>query len=198
VSWLQQIRTGRDKANEYATREDFCRVFTENLDRLYQLSLLLTGDPEKAEQCFVGGLEDSVKANGPFKEWAHSWAKRVIIKNAIHELKPHSDTAGSSIVASPRKRSALESLLALGDVERFVFVMSVLERYSEKECSLLLGCSVLEIRTARIRALEQLASSLASTSRESDQVSSRPLAQDPKENDESQITHDDREAWLVA
>lgn len=194
----QQVSTGKDKANEYATRENFCRVFTQNLDRLYQLSLLLTGDPEEAEQCFVAGFEESVRANAPFKNWAYSWAKRLIIKNAIRSLQPHSDTAGSSVVASPRKRSALESLLALGDFDRFVFVMSVLERYSEKECSLLLGCSVLEIRTARIRALEQLPSSLASTSRESDQVSSRPLAQEPKKKDESQITHDDREASLVA
>jgi DNA-directed RNA polymerase specialized sigma24 family protein len=198
MTWMQSIRAGKDNVNEYATAEDMRRVFTENLDDLYRLSLLLTGSPEMAEQCFVSGLEDSFQANGPFKEWAHSWAKRVIVKNAIRELNPHFDTAGSSIVASPRKLSLLESLLALGDFDRFVFVMSVLERYSEKECSLLLGRSVLEIRTARIRALEQLASLLASTSRESDQVSSRPLTQEPKEKDESQITHDNREAWQVA
>lgn len=193
MTWLQQISSAKDKANEYATREDFCRVFTENLDRLYQLSLLLTGDPKKAEQCFVAGLEDSVKANAPFKDWAGSWAKRVIIKNAIHALQPHPGTTGSAIAGSPQRRSGAESLLALGDFERFVFVMSVLERYSEQECSVLLGCSFREIRTARIRALEQLASSLTSTGRESDQVNAGSLAKD-----KPQTTHDEGEAWLVA
>jgi hypothetical protein len=37
--------------------------------------------------------------------------------------------------------------------------MSVLENYSHHECALLLGCSVLEIRQARLHALEELAGS---------------------------------------
>jgi DNA-directed RNA polymerase specialized sigma24 family protein len=109
MTWLQQIRGGRDKANEYATCEDFRRVFTENLDRLYQLSLLLTGDAEKAEQCFVAGFEESVRSNAPFKNWARSWAKRLIIKNAIRALQSHPGSTGSSSAGSRQKRSAMES-----------------------------------------------------------------------------------------
>lgn len=198
MTWLQQINSAKDKANEYATREDFCRVFTENLDRLYRLSLLLTGDTTKAEQCFVAALEDSAKPNALFKDWARSWAKRVIIKNAIHALQPHPGTTGSAIAGSPQRRSAAQNLLALGDFERFVFVMSVLERYSDEECSVLLGCSPQEIQTARIRALGQLASSLTSTERESEQANSRSLSNDRKEKDKSQMTHDDGEAVRVA
>jgi len=37
-----------------------------------------------------------------------------------------------------------------------VFTMSVLEHYSEHDCSLLLGCSVREIREGRARALKEL------------------------------------------
>jgi len=44
MSYQRQIRTGKDSANEYATREDFCRVFTENLNGLYHLSYRLTDD----------------------------------------------------------------------------------------------------------------------------------------------------------
>jgi DNA-directed RNA polymerase specialized sigma24 family protein len=157
MTWLQQIRAGKANANEYVPGEDFYRVFTENLDGLYQLALLLTGDPEKAEQCFVAGLEDSVKAGPPFKEWTHSWAKRVIIKNAIRAVRPHPGATGSPVTAYSENRSTMENVLALGDFERFVFVMSVLERYSEQECSMLLGCSLQDVRTARIQALKQLA-----------------------------------------
>jgi hypothetical protein len=100
MSCQRQIRTGKDSANEYATREDFCRAFTENLNGLYQLSYLLTGDDEKAQQCFVAGFEDSVKAKTVLKDWALSWAKRTIIKNAIRALQPQPADSGSSLSAS--------------------------------------------------------------------------------------------------
>jgi hypothetical protein len=92
------IRVHEEKANQYASREDFHRIFSEDTNRLYQLSLLLTRDSVKAEQCFVGGLEDCVTGNSVFREWARSWAKRAIIQNAIRELKPR-----PSVSNSPRR-----------------------------------------------------------------------------------------------
>ena len=50
----------------------------------------------------------------------------------------------------------MSAVLGLGDFERFVFVISVLEHYSEHECALLLSCSSKEIREARARALKEL------------------------------------------
>jgi len=47
-------------------------------------------------------------------------------------------------------------VLRLEDFERFVFTLSVLEHYSEHDCSLLLGCSVREIREGRAQALKEL------------------------------------------
>ena len=51
----------------YASRDDFRRVFDEDMNSLYLLSFLLTADHEKAEQCFVSGLEDAVEGNPVFK-----------------------------------------------------------------------------------------------------------------------------------
>ncbi|HEV2728761.1 MAG TPA: hypothetical protein VGV15_01915, partial [Terriglobales bacterium] len=45
----------------YATHGDFCRIFEEDMNRLYMLAFLLTGDHSAAEKCFVRGMEDSVK-----------------------------------------------------------------------------------------------------------------------------------------
>jgi hypothetical protein len=59
---------------------------------------------------------------------------------------------------APKEQSGIDNLLALGDFERFVFVMSILERYSEHECTVLFGCSAQDVRTARIRAVQQLSS----------------------------------------
>jgi DNA-directed RNA polymerase specialized sigma24 family protein len=175
MSYQRQIRAGKDSASEYATREDFCRVFTENLNGLYQLSYLLTGDDAKAQQCFVAGLEHCVKAKTVFKDRARSWAKRAIIKNAIRALQPQAADSDSSLPASVASQKnklriirdghlEIDSVLALEDFERFVFVMTVLERYSDHDSALLIGCSIAEIRAARICALEEIATLACSDS----------------------------------
>jgi DNA-directed RNA polymerase specialized sigma24 family protein len=169
---MREQARNQNRQNEpspYATCEDFIKVFHENMNGLYQLSFLLTGDHEKAEKCFVDGIEDCVKQNRVFREWARSWAKRIVVENAIRELKPCPSLPSSSpsaTVFSHSEQSSgsvghfnLETVLGLGDFERFVFVMSVLENYSHHECALLLGCSIWEIRQARLYALEELASS---------------------------------------
>ncbi|MGA8272140.1 MAG: hypothetical protein WB919_11330, partial [Candidatus Sulfotelmatobacter sp.] len=77
-----------DEPSPYSNSEDFGKIFIEDLNGLYQLAFLLTGDQKKAEKCFVSGIEDCVNENRVFKEWARSWAKRSIIQNAIRELRP--------------------------------------------------------------------------------------------------------------
>lgn len=62
-------QNGKAKANEYAIVEDFQRIFEENMASLYLLALLLTGDHDKAEQCFVAGIEENAEANNVFKLW---------------------------------------------------------------------------------------------------------------------------------
>jgi len=158
--------------NNYATVDDFRCVFTDSMDELYHLSLLLTADRQKAEQCFVSALEDSVREVHVFKEWALAWAKRAVIQNAIRQLKPHPLVTSFSlvlphnVVPQPSDRDRhfeIDAVVALRDFERFVFVMSVLEHYSEHECSLLLGCPPREIREARARATVQLMNSRRTT-----------------------------------
>ena len=154
------------RENRYATREDFLKAFDEDLNGLYQLSFLLTGDHQRAEKCFVAGIEDCAKANRVFKEWTRSWARRVIVEKALRELNPQRKHSGSSTIAtvfSPNEQLSdpigyfdVNSILGLPDFERFVFVLCVLERYRQQECALLLGCSSLEAREACTRALAQL------------------------------------------
>ena len=153
--------------NRYATRDDFLNIFDEDMNGLYQLSLLLTGDHQKGERCFVAGIDDCAKGNRVFREWARAWAKRVIVKNAIRELNPRrKDSSSCSIPtvfshnrqsSSPTGHFDVDSVLGLADFERFVFVLCVLERYREHECALLLGCSASEVREARTQAIAELA-----------------------------------------
>jgi DNA-directed RNA polymerase specialized sigma24 family protein len=148
----------------YATSEDFCRIFETDMNRLYLLSLLLTADPELAQKSFVGGLEDSKSGNPVFKEWAESWARRTIIISAIRMLGPR--PGDSSLFARTSSRKDIPELpekfaaiLDLPAFERFVFVMSVLEGYSARDCRLLLNCSNFDIAEGRAQALQQLGES---------------------------------------
>jgi hypothetical protein len=159
------IAIGRSDDNLYATCEDFLRIFDDDMQGLYQLSHLLTGDRQKAERCFVAGMEDCAKENRVFREWARTWAKRVIVQNAIRELQPrpsHPDRCSVLPTSFSQKTGPIELLdvetvLGLGDFERFVFVLCVLERYREHDCALLLSCSASEVREARTQAIQKLA-----------------------------------------
>jgi hypothetical protein len=155
----------------YASSDDFCRIFHQEMNGFYLLSFLLTGDREKAEQCFVSGLDDSVKGNPVFKEWARSWARRAVIQNAVQIINPrprpingngngHSNAGlingkGKTL---PVEQEEIAVVLELEPFERFVYVISVLERYSDQDCSVLLGCPRRDVLAARTCALQQIGS----------------------------------------
>lgn len=171
MTWVTKSHTLREETQQNEWGEYVSKTVGENLYGLYQLSLVLTGDHQKAQQCVVAGLEESVSGNRAFNQWAHSWAKRIVIENAICELKPRPRLAHSQsdetvfpyagqLSTPPRGHFKLEAILALEDFERFVFVLSVLEHYSEHACARFLECSVSEIREARAHALDELISSL--------------------------------------
>jgi hypothetical protein len=157
----------------YASSDDFRRVFDQDMNSLYLLSFLLTADREKAEQCFVSGLEDAVEGNPVFKEWARSWARRVIIVNAVRVINPlpveengrsSSASVSSDGKAPPVEQVEIATVLGLEPFERFVYVMTILERYSDQDCSLLLGCARRDVVAARTRAFERIGSAMASHS----------------------------------
>lgn len=155
----------------YASSDDFRRVFEDDMNGLYLLSFLLTADREKAEQCFVSGLEDAVEGNPVFKEWARSWARRMIIVNAVRAINPRpseeNGRSSSTSVSSDSKAASAEqaeigAVLRLEPFERFVYVMTVLERNSDQDCSLLLSCTRRDVLAARTRAFEHIGSAMAS------------------------------------
>jgi hypothetical protein len=155
----QAIQVSVNGSTAYTTSADFCRIFSEEMSSLYLLAFLLTANAEKAEQCFVAGIGDSVEGNPVFREWARSWARRTIVLHAIRMMKPAQKTITIAETESVRRNiePRLRAILALDTLERFVFVMSGLEGYSDQDCSALLGCSLQTIADARARAVQQLA-----------------------------------------
>jgi hypothetical protein len=166
----KQNQIANVKNAEYATAADFCRIFDKDMNSLYLLSLLLTGDHEKAEQCFVAGLENAISRNRVFKEWARSWTRRVIVQNALRLMNPRPNNEDESLDSvrvetndkTTSERPEISAVLGLQTFDRFVFVMSVLEDHSCLDCSLLLGCTRQNVLAARIRALQQIGSAAES------------------------------------
>jgi hypothetical protein len=148
----------------YAAAADFGEVFTEEMHSLYLLSFLLTADKDKAEQCFLAGLGECLEGVGAFMEWARLWARRAIVKQAIRMTGPAPENADhwplvsvkKTAVASPNN-NLLAAIVSLSAFERFVFVMSVLERMSDGDCLNLLRCSRRELDLARELAVRFLA-----------------------------------------
>lgn len=150
----------------YASIADFCDVFLSNVNRLYLLAYLLTGHHDMAERCFVAGLDDCIYGSSAFKAWVKSWARRAIIKSAILMISPEPEIDSELLdknhlpVVSRREGAAdlLHNVIQLERFERCVFVMSVLERFSDHECSLLLSSTRGEVARGRRSAIEHLAS----------------------------------------
>jgi DNA-directed RNA polymerase specialized sigma24 family protein len=152
-------------AEVYATSADFEQIFTNDMSSLYLLSFVLAGDPVKAETVFAAGIEESTKKKRVFKDWARSWARRSVVQSAIRIIQPQQhphDVSRTPAVAHAIEKLPLAlqaeaaAIVGLEPIERFVFVMSILERYSDHECSILLGCTRRDVTTAREGALQKL------------------------------------------
>lgn len=148
---------------DYATSADFCQVFEIDTDQLYLLAFLLMANHKDAERCFVSTVDAVFNEHAVFKGWARTWIKRTLIKHAIQIASPLSDrgTATRDLWSDAQHGKPgdfeIDAVTRLAPLERFIFVMSVLERYASWECSVLLGCDTNKVIQVRARALREVA-----------------------------------------
>jgi DNA-directed RNA polymerase specialized sigma24 family protein len=164
---LQATHFVDERPASYPASVDFCRALTEQLQRLYVLSLLLTADDDKAERCFVSAMSECGEGAGVFTEWACSWARRAVIKHAIQMIRPAPDDTDISpsvslnALATSPGNNTFAPIVTLGAFERFVFILSILEGQSQHDCAVLLRCSPRDVMIARALALTRLGSTKA-------------------------------------
>jgi hypothetical protein len=136
---------------EDAGATDYAEIFIDQMNCLYLLSFLITGDIQAAEKCLSKSLDVYVEARGGFMEWAKLHGRRAVLRHAIEIIKPvprpasdwcPTGIARPQILASDQPFAVITSLRAF---ERFVFVMSVIEGLSVEECAALLNCSVQDV-----------------------------------------------------
>ena len=142
----------------FAASSDFCRIFARQLDSFYKLALLLTTNHSLAEQCTLASLDQALTVKGISRASAASWSRRAVIKNALRIVRREIEVSVQRPEPSKDEFTGcpFHGIISLQPMERFIFVLSVLERIRDNECSQLFGCAVAEIAPARIRALEFL------------------------------------------
>jgi hypothetical protein len=151
------------RAATYATSTDCWNILTDEMHSLYVLSFLLTADFHKAAQCFVSGMGECEEEIEIFMVWAQAPARRTILKRAIRMIRPAPERADDFSFALLKGSAAsgrthlFDAIVALTAFERFVYVMSVIEKQSDDDCSALLRCSRRDVTIARTLALECLA-----------------------------------------
>jgi hypothetical protein len=142
--------------DEYARAADFCAVFTRDAESFYQLAFLLTGSERRAWDCILMAMEDCNKAK-VFKPWAASWSRLAVIERALKS------SSGDSMVSSSdaeRDSNEARAILQLKGIDRFVFVLSVLEKYSIRDCAILLRTNKREIAEIKTRTLREVSASI--------------------------------------
>ncbi|HWC16712.1 MAG TPA: hypothetical protein VG498_06840, partial [Terriglobales bacterium] len=148
---------------EYAAARDFCSIFHNQMASFYQLAFLLTADRDAAEHVFVAALEECLNGIAVFKERASSWSRRVIVTNAIRAAAPVSfQTSNAWAQESSSDSEAIlhfseKTITRLSPFTRFVFVMTVLEKFSVTESAVLLRSSRKAVVNAQLRAISALA-----------------------------------------
>ena len=153
-------RSFDEQSPPYATGEEVCGIFQRDMHHLYALSFLLTANHVLAEKCFVQSLDDLPEGDPVFGEGAQSRVSWTIARNAIQisrprpgdnlKERPYADDTGLDHPAE------FAAVVGLPGFERFVFVLSLLERYTDQESSHLLNCSVDDVVKARAKALQSI------------------------------------------
>lgn len=152
------------EAASYAPGTDSWNTLIDVTHNLYLLSLLLTADPHKAQQCFLGGIGECESEIDAFMSWAQVRARRTIVDRAIWVVAPTPEHSYDfsfdhlKLSAAKMKTNLFDAILGLNAFERFVYIISVIENQSDEDCSTLLGCSQKDVMIARSVALALLAS----------------------------------------
>jgi DNA-directed RNA polymerase specialized sigma24 family protein len=158
---IHHDRGNSEKKDLYATAEDYQHLFATEMGDLFHLSLQLTADAEKAESCLIFAMKDCFSGTNVSKEWAHTWARRMVVRNAIQLILGKENETPSELlseVCTQPSRHQIEvlrdsaAILGLPDFDRLAFVICVLERYSILDAALLMRKTPRDVNDAILRA----------------------------------------------
>lgn len=155
MNQMTKTAAGASLRSSYVGKQDFCAIFEHDMNTLYSLALLLTADHGSAEQVYLAAFNECLQGADVFAGWERSWSRRAVVKQAIRIVRPRHDdsdvaTDASAAAAVPAR------LLELRPFDRFVFAMTVLERYTVRETAVFLNCMPSDVEKARVRVLQSI------------------------------------------
>ena len=161
MNHFQQKQTGKLRT-DYENCTGCCEMSANDMKQLYLLAFLLTANHQKAEQCFLRAFEEFPDSPTVFGEMFQSWMRRTLIQGAIHTFSPQLGNDEQNrdrwwVEQDDVDIALINPVTKLAPLERFIFVMSILEGYSMQECSVLLECTLQTVAAARTCALAELA-----------------------------------------
>jgi len=163
-------QTKLSSASEYASLDDFQKLFASEMVDLFRLAFFLTADADKAEHCLILTMHECMANGSVFKRWLPVWTRNALVQNAIRAVMRgwvcpvRKTTLGRALF--PNQGSAQDALshsdesvgiLHLNDFDRLVYVLCVLEGYPARDCATFLCRSRQEIQCAQNRAINQVA-----------------------------------------
>lgn len=144
-----------DMLRDWESTADYTEVFIHQTNCLFLLSLLVTADHGIAETCFSRALDEYVEGRDGFLVWARDDGRRAVLRQAIQIVRPMPNRSYSwSITRAPHSllptaRHPFAAITSLSAFERFVFVMSEIEGFSDAECAGLLDCNLQDVAVGR-------------------------------------------------
>ena len=130
-------------------------VFEENSSELYSLAFLLTGDADGGVEAFNRALELEETENGAFGQFMHSWARKLIIVEALETIRKDLQTSKERVARTPEdettggakwKRRAYisreefeEAVIAIDPFPRCAMLLTIFEGMSVQAASALLN-----------------------------------------------------------
>ena len=162
---LYNHRLSSSEQDLFATFEDFGQLSAKEMTKLFCLAMDLTADADRAETCLILAMRDCFQKNGLAKHRIHTWARRMVIRNALRLVLGIENEilceAGLDFPLQPNEfpvdahRDSI-AIRNLPDLDRVTFVICVVERHSILDCALLLRKAPQEVHDAIVRATNQV------------------------------------------
>jgi hypothetical protein len=148
------------------TPAEYWELISAEMNVLYLLSFLLTGDKEQAERCLDQTLDGFVEGAEDFVDWAHTRGRDAVLKHAVGMMKPDPEATQDEMdfrdgLQGPDAKHIFGAIASLPTFERFVFVMTRIYGQSDTECATHLFTTRWEVSIARELTEQILASTTA-------------------------------------
>jgi DNA-directed RNA polymerase specialized sigma24 family protein len=146
-----------------ATSHQRCEMIRAQIKSLYLLAYMLTASRELAESALISAV-DHILCDDSIDTELRSWSIRILALKSVSAIRGASDhdpsDTWSAEDSTPELADLVNAVTGLAPMERHVFVLSVLERFADMECAILLDCNLEEVAEIRTSALQHLTSNL--------------------------------------